>query len=147
MLDYGKLVKYVGKNPETSQRAAAEDQGLTIGQVSMLSFCKAKVDAGVEDTAPATGPSVKRLRDADVRWEMIAAKTNKSVTEVKALFDGAGGVDKGTGRGRPVGKGTGKKPAAKTKPAATRGRPKGSTNKPKAGIQRNRTRRGAGNPS
>lgn len=152
-LNYDKLVKYVKSNPEASQREAAENQGLTIGQVSMLQFCLAKVEAGVVDEAPGTSASVKKLRNSGDRWEMIAAKTGKSVSEVKQLFADSGATDEGTGRGRPIGQGTGKKPAAskakgKTAPPAKRGRPAGkAAAKPKAGIQRNRTRRGAGNPS
>lgn len=153
-LNYDKLVKFVKGNPEASQREAAESQGLAIGQVSMLRFCEAKVDAGVVDKAPATGPSVKKLRTAGDRWEMIAARTGLSVAETKTLFAESGGVDAGTGRGRPVGQGTGKKPAAaKGKAAAApakRGRPAGkgkAAAKPAGRIQRNRTRRGAGNPS
>lgn len=156
-LDYDKLVKFVSKNPEATQREAAESQGLAIGQLSMLQFCNAKVEGGVVDDAPGTSASVKKLRTAGDRWEMIAAKTGKSVAEVKQLFKDGGGDPESsyTGRGRPVGQGTGKKPAAKGKAASTkaapakRGRPAGkAAAKPAAGkIQRNRTRRGAGNPS
>jgi hypothetical protein len=154
--DFGKLVKYLKANPEASQREAAEDQGLTIGQVSMTNFCKAKVDAGVVNKAPGTAASIKKLRDNEGdRWELIAARTSKSVSQVQALYEEAGGdlSNSYTGKGRnfqatPAGKKpAGKKGAAATKPTGTRGRPKGSTNKAKATIVRNKSRRGAGNPS
>lgn len=150
-LNYDKLVGFLKKNPEASQKAAAESQNLSIGEVSMLRFCQAKVEAGVVSKAPGTNASIKKLRDSEGdRWEMIAARTGKSVADVKAAYEEAGGnaASSYIGRGRnPNGaqtakpKASGKKPAAK---AATGRKAAGTGKKPV--IVRNRRGR-AGNPS
>ena len=147
-VNHDKLVKFVKANPEASQRLAAENQGLAIGQLSMLSFCQAKLDAGVVTKAPATGPSVKKLKDVEEnRWEMIAVRTGMSVAAVKELYVDAGG--KNLGR-KPAADKPASSKASGRKPAAPRGKPGAKQGAGKGGrttITRNRTRRGAANPS
>lgn len=102
-LDYDKLVKLVKQDNEITQGAAAQKLGLSIGQVSMLAFCQAKVEAGAATKAPGTPASIKKLRDNEGnRWELIAARTGLSVAAVKAKYEEAGGDAKAsyTGRGR-----------------------------------------------
>lgn len=145
-LNYDKLVKFVKSNPEASQRLAAENQGLTVGQVSMLAFCQAKLDSGVVSKAPATATSVKKLRDVEEdRWEMIATRTGLSVNGAKTLYEEAGG--KNLGR-----KPAAEKPASSGRKATSKAKAKGPAAKQagKGGrttIVRNRSRRGAANPS
>jgi hypothetical protein len=151
-LNYDKLVKFLKTNDEATQKEAADNQGLTIGQLSMMTFCKAKLDAGVVDKIPGTGASIKKARAGGDRWELIAVRSGKGVAEVKSLYEEAGGdVTEYVGRGRnfgatPSGKKTAAKGKAATKaaPKGKPGRPAGSKNKP---IVRNRGRRAAGNPS
>lgn len=139
--NYDRLVKWVKSNPEGSQKAAADAQGIGIGELSMMNFCRAKVDAGVVTKAPGTAPSVKKLRDNGDRWELIAARVGKGVSEVKNLYEEAGGDPTGyVGKGRNFGATPSGKQQAKGKP----GRPKGGKNQPTA-VVRNR-RRGAANP-
>jgi DNA-binding transcriptional regulator YdaS (Cro superfamily) len=52
--DWDKLVKIVKQDDEITQRAAAEKLGVSPSSLSILNFCQAKVEAGVESTAPAT---------------------------------------------------------------------------------------------
>jgi hypothetical protein len=81
--DWDKLVKIVKQDDEITQRAAAEKLGVSPSSLSILNFCQAKVEAGVESTAPATAKSVKDLRDRQgYRWEMIMAKTDLSKSDV-----------------------------------------------------------------
>lgn len=149
-LNYDKLVKFVKANPEASQKAAADSQGLTIGEVSMLKFCQAKVEAGVVAKSGGTPKQIKTLRDNGARWELIAAQTGKSVGDVKSAYEEAGGdaSTSYTGRGRnPNGATATKAPAkksaakAKTGAAAKKAAPKG-----RPAIVRNRRGRAA-NPS
>jgi hypothetical protein len=151
-LSHDKLVKFLKGNRDASQKAAAEAQGLTVGQLSMLAFCLAKVEAGIYSKAPATGASVKKLRDVEEnRWELIAARTGLSVSSVKEMYEDAGGKNL---VGRVGGNGNGKakakpKATAKAKPS-TKAAPKKPTGRQAAGrktIVRNRNRRGASNPS
>lgn len=158
--DYGRLVKALKANGELTQSAAAEKLGITAGQLNMLAFCKAKVEAGVVKKAPATPRSVRSLREKDTdRWEMIAARTGVSVAAAKELYREAGGdpTNSYTGRGRNFSNGPSKaKPKAKAK-ASTASKAKTSTAKGKSkataktkggGIVRRRTRAGSGgNPS
>lgn len=167
-LNYDKLVKLVQSNKDITQSQAAQKLGLSIGQVSMLKFCQAQVAAGAYAKAPATGPSVKKLRDSEGnRWELIAARTGLSVAAVKAKYEEAGGnaATSYTGRGRnPNGAApkrssapSGKRSTAKRSGAgasspkrttAKRTTAKRSTAK-RGGVVRRTTRRsgGAGNPS
>lgn len=116
-VQYDKLVKLVKGDNEITQSAAAKALGVSTGQLSMLVFSQAKVDAGVYKKIPATAVSVKKARDIEGnRWELIAARTGQGVARVKALYEEAGGNAKAsyTGKGRNFanGTGTGKKPAS-----------------------------------
>lgn len=157
-VNFDKLVKLIKGDDEITQAKAAERLGVSLGQLNMLTFCKAKVEAGVAKKAPATAKSVRSLRDSgSERWEMIAARTGLSVARVKALYEEAGGdvTNSYTGRGRNF-NGGGAKPKAKastsgrasggkaasSKASGSKAKPKGTT-----AIQRRRTRAGASNPS
>lgn len=161
-LNYDKLVKLVKGDKDITQGQAAQKLGLSIGQVSMLKFCQAQVEAGKFQKAPATAASVKKLRDNEGnRWELIAARTGLSPAAVKAKYEEAGGDAKAyVGRGRDHSKTTGKpssrKPAGRSsskpsgrkpagrKPAGTAANRRGG----KAPVIRRTTRRStAGNPS
>lgn len=100
--DWDKLVKIVKQDDEITQRAAAEKLGVSPSSLSILNFCQAKVEAGVESTAPATAKSVKDLRDrGGYRWEMIMAKTDLSKSDVIELYGGEEAAKASyTGRGR-----------------------------------------------
>lgn len=148
---YDKLVTLLRKNGDLTQADAANKLGVSLGQVNMLAFCRAKVTAGVVSKAPATAQSVKKLRNQDGdRWEMIAARTGLSVAKVKDLFGGEDAAAKSSvGRGRPAGAKTG---GTKTKAAGTRTGGKTTAARrggSKTGVARNKTRaaRRGGNPS
>jgi hypothetical protein len=156
--DYGRLVKALRTNGELTQGSAAEKLGITPGQLNMLQFCKAKVEAGVVKKAPATAKSVRNLRDRDSdRWEMIAARTGVSVATAKELYREAGGdpAKSYTGRGRNFSNGPSKpkakaktSTASKAKARTTKGKSKATASKKGGAIVRRRTRAGSGgNPS
>jgi hypothetical protein len=150
--DYGKLVKLLKSDDELTQGAAAEKLGISTGQLNMLAFCKAKVEAGVVKKAPATARSVRSLRDKDEnRWEMIAARTGVSVAAAKELYREAGGdpANSYTGRGRNFGNGKAKpKPKAKATKTTTAKKTAAKKTGSGKGIVRRRTRAGSGgNPS
>lgn len=121
-LDYDKLVKLVKQNNEITQGEAAQKLGIPIGQVSMLAFCQAKVEAGAVQKAPATQASVKKLRGEGDRWELIAARTGLSVAAVKAHAENAGVLNTYTGRGRNFNGASGGSSRASGK-ASAKGRP------------------------
>jgi hypothetical protein len=84
-LNYDKLVNLL-KKKDIGHSAAAAELGLTTGQISSLAFSQALVDSGRVDTAPSTDASVKKLRAEGNRFELIAARTGKSVGEVKEIL-------------------------------------------------------------
>jgi hypothetical protein len=89
-INFDKLVKLVKGG--ATQSKAADALGVTVGQLGMMKFCQAQVAAGVYSKAPATGPSVKKLRDNEGnRWELIAARIGSTVGNVKNLYEDAGG--------------------------------------------------------
>lgn len=169
--DHDKVVKMLKANGELKQSQVAQKLGVTIGQVPMLSFCKAQVEAGVYSTAPKTGSSIKKLRDSEGnRWELIAARTGLGVAAVKAAYEEAGGdtASSYTGRGRNFsgstsgsgskssssGKASSKKASSKasskksSSKKTTSGRPSASSKKKTASAGRPSARRSvAGNPS
>lgn len=100
--DWDALVKLVKRDPEITQRAAAEEMGVGQTELSILAFCQAKVAAGVESEAPATAKSVKDLRDRQGnRWELIMARTGLSKSEVIEMYGGEEAAKSSyTGRGR-----------------------------------------------
>lgn len=131
---YDKLVKSLQKDSELTQGKAAVAQGVSIGQIPMMKFCAAQVEAGVYAKAPATAASVKKLRDGESnRWELIAARTGLGVAAVKTKYEEAGGdVTAYVGKGRDF---SGvereiKKPAAKAKPAVKPATGKAAASKP-----------------
>jgi hypothetical protein len=136
-----KLVSFLKKNEEASQKAAADHLGVTIGQLPMLTFCAAKVEAGIVKTAPGTPQSVKKLRDSEgERWEMIAARTKMSVAGVKRAYEEAGGnasssLTRSSGSSKKTSsRSSGKKTSAAKSGSKTRGSGK------KTGVRRARTR-------
>lgn len=121
-------------------------------------FYRAEVEVDPSLKMPATGKSVKTLRDKEgLRWERIAARTGMSTGAAKQMYEDAGGdLDTSwTGRGRKPGNGATapakKSAAAKKTTPAKRGRPAGSKSKSAGTQRRARTRaeRAAksGNPS
>lgn len=142
-LNYDKLVKDLRKNPELTQSEVADSQGLTIGQVSMMKFCQAQVEAGIWDEIPATTKAVKAARNEGNRWELIAARADVSRAKVIDLFGGEDAAkDSYVGRGRNFGNGDGDKPAPKRGRAAAK---PSKEDKPK-GRQR-QVQRTSGRPS
>jgi hypothetical protein len=134
--DWDKLVKIVKQDDEITQRAAAEKLGVSPSSLSILNFCQAKVEAGVESTAPATAKSVKDLRDRQgYRWEMIMAKTDLSKSDVIELYGGEEAAKASyTGRGRNFANGVtstskGKSASSKSKSASSKSKsaPSGRT--------------------
>lgn len=168
--NYDKIAKLVKANKEIKQSEVAQKLGVTIGQVGMLDYCKAQVEAGLYGSAPATATSVKKLRDSENnRWELIAARTGLSVSAVKTKYEEAGGdaAASYTGRGRnrtgssakasstrksgaskSKAGASGSKAKSGSKKTAAAGRKRGSV-KSGAAVRRNRTGRRsvAGNPS
>lgn len=136
-----KLAKLFKGNSELTQGQAAQKLGVTVGQVPMTDFCKAKVQAGVVSTAPATTASVKKLRDSEGnRWELISARTGVGVAKVKELYGGEEAAKASySGRGRNFNGTTSTRKSGSTKTAATKtggaGR-KASASKTKTGAAR-----------
>jgi hypothetical protein len=157
-VNFAKLVKLVKSG--NNQAEAARQLGVTTGQLSMLIFSQAQVEAGVWGKIPATAASVKKARDGDSnRWELIAARTGESVARVKALYKESGGDPNKsyTGRGAMPGgakKSPGKKTPAKAnaksggrgKPAG-RSKPAGKKTPARARTLAERRAARAGNPS
>jgi hypothetical protein len=141
-----KLDKAVKGGKTHSQTADA--LGLTIGQLPMLTYCRALVRTGQEKKAPATASSIKKLRDSEGnRWELIAARTGKSVAQVKEMYPGDP-ANSYTGRGRNF-SGSSAKAKPKAKAGAKASGSKAAA-KPKRGTRaRTRAQRAAksGNPS
>jgi hypothetical protein len=120
--DYAKLVKVVKGDKTITQGKAATALGLSIGQISMVNFCKAQVEVGVYDKAPATPTSVKKLRVTEGnRWELISARTGLTISAVKKIAEDGGFLDSYTGKGRNF----------NGAPAAKRSTAKSSTASPK----------------
>ena len=142
-LNYDKLVKDLKKNPDLTQSEAAELQGLTIGQVNMMRFCRAQVDAGIWDEIPETAKAVKAARAEGNRWELIAARAGISRAKAVDLYGGEDAAKESyVGRGRNFANGEDEKPkgrASGRKPAAA------SAAKPKGG--RPSARKSGGRPS
>jgi hypothetical protein len=130
-LNYSKLVQLAKKGMGHS--AAAKELGLTTGQISSLVFSQALVESGQVPKAPGTAASIRKLKDSEGnRWELIAARTGKSVAEVKELYEQGGGDLSSHTRGRtpakPAGNGgrgksgkAGKAAPAKSAPAGRKG--------------------------
>lgn len=117
-----KLVALL-KKKDIGHSEAARELGLTVGQISSLAFSQALVEAGRVSKAPSTDASVKKLRADGNRFELIAARTGKSVAEVKNIL-GEGTVRSGSTRGAGSASGGGK---SKTKAAAKKGAAKRKT--------------------
>jgi hypothetical protein len=119
-VNYAQLVKLAKQGMGHSE--AARELGVTVGQISSLTFSKALVDAGVYDTVSKITPAViVRLKDDEGnRWELISARTEKSVAEVKELYvEGGGDLNGGSkapsaGTNRASGRKTKTAPAAKS---------------------------------
>jgi hypothetical protein len=142
-LNYDKLVKDLKKDPDLTQSQAADNQGLTIGQVSMMKFCQAQVEAGIWDEIPATTKAVKAARNEGNRWELIAARADVSRAKVIDLFGGQDAAkDSYVGKGRNFQNGDGEKPA----PKRGRGRATAEKEDKPKGRQRQVTR-SSGRPS
>jgi hypothetical protein len=115
-VNFGKLVKLV-KDDEMTQAEAARQLGVTTGQLSMMQYCLAQVEAGVYKKMPGTAASVKKARDNEGnRWELVAARAGISVKAAKELYEEAGGNASKSyvGRGRDFTGATGSKTATRT---------------------------------
>ena len=159
-INFAKVVKLAKAGK--SQPEAARELGVTPGQLNMLTWGKALVEAGKLQKAPNTEASIKKLRQGGARFEYIAAQTGASVAKVKEI---AGDI--AIARGRKAENGgasskrsttsktsTAKSSTAKrsTAKSATSGRRSGGAKSKTAAAPagRKRTlaeRRGAGNPS
>lgn len=148
-LDYDKLVKLVKSDNDITQGKAAERLGLSIGQIPMLKFCLAKVEAGVVSKAPGTDASIKRLRQGGARFELIAAQTGKSVAAVKAVLgDDAGYVGRGRDHSNGASSGTSRKGSSKTTSTGSRKTTSTGTSRKKTsstGTARKKTASARGN--
>jgi len=91
------IVKAI-KRGTTSHSAVANELGVPVGAFSSMQFSRALVEAGEEEVIPErqrTENTVLRLyEDEGYRWELIAAKFETSVADVKELV---GGVDVAAG--------------------------------------------------
>src|SRR5215831_4706997 len=125
-IDQKKLVALVKKGKTHSE--CAEALGITVGQLSMLKFCQAQVEAGEYDEMTATPKNVLKLRDKEnYRWELIAAIIDEGVAKTKSLYADAGGdpATSYTGRGRNFANGeNGTTKKAETKSTGRRSRSK-----------------------
>jgi hypothetical protein len=119
-VNFAQLVKLAKQGMGHS--AAAAELGVTVGQISSLVFSKALVEAGQYDEVTKVTPAViVRLKDDEGnRWELIAARTGKTVGEVKDLYvEGGGDLNGGSrtsspGTNRASGRKTKSAPAAKS---------------------------------
>lgn len=93
---HAKLVALL-KKKDIGHSAAAREMGLTTGQISSLQFSQALVESGRVSKAPSTDASVKKLRADGDRFELIAARTGKSVNEVKEIL-GEGTISRGSSK-------------------------------------------------
>lgn len=165
---YKKLVAELKKNPGNSERHYAEVSGIPQGQL-LPALMKAEVEADPSLKIKFTGPAIKAARENGVRWPRIAARTGKSVAEVKELFEshtgesastsyaGRGRKHDGTGTAATGKRGTSGRRSSKTQAAAqsgTSGRrgaktasAKRGAASPKRGAGRRGTRAQAANPS
>jgi hypothetical protein len=127
---------------------AAEQLNLTPGQLSMLKYCQAQVEAGLFGEIPSTAASVKKARNEGNRWELIAARAGISVAKVKDLFGGEDAARASfVGRGRNFSGSKAKSAANKgRKTAAKSGQKRGPGRPPKAKTLADRQRK-SGNPS
>lgn len=125
-----------------TQGAIATELGLTPGQLGMKAFCDAQVEAGLVPSAPGTETSVKKLRAAGARWELIAAQTSLSVAKVKELAGDATPV----ARGRKASNGSGSKATGVKVVANARGA-RGKTAAPARARTRAERAARSGNPS
>lgn len=113
-INQAKLVALVKKGK--NQAECARELGVTAGQLGMLKYGQALVEAGKLKKAPATAKSVKELRDKEsMRWEFIAARTGLSVAKVKELYgDKPSYVGRGPKPGGSKSKSAAKSSAKKT---------------------------------
>jgi hypothetical protein len=123
-VNFAQLVKLAKQGMGHSE--AARELGVTVGQISSLVFSKALVEAGQYDEVAKVTPSVVvRLKDDEGnRWELIAARTGKTVTEIKDLYvEGGGDLNGGSRASAGSGRGSGRMSGSKTKtaPAAKSG--------------------------
>jgi len=74
----------------TSHSEAAQELGVTVGQISSLAWSKALVAGGEYSEQPDTEASIRRMRDVEgLRWELVAARAGISVAEAKELHGDA----------------------------------------------------------
>ena len=101
-VDYNALVKLLKKSGDEKHSEIAKGLGIQPSQLDMMTFHRARVEAGIVDEAPATAKSVRRLRDTEqARWEEIAARTGLGVSAAKNMYEEAGGDSTAyVGRGR-----------------------------------------------
>lgn len=99
------VVALLKKHPDQSMQFYADKLGIPLGGVGVLVWKNEPV-ADPSLKIPATEASVVKARDGGMRWERIAARCGKTVSEVKKLYEaktGTSAAESYTGRGRPVG--------------------------------------------
>jgi hypothetical protein len=90
---HADLVKFLSKNEDAGQSAAADHLGITISQLPMIDFCRAQVEAGIWSEIAETPKAVLAARDKDGnRWELVAARADVGVAKAKTMYEDAGGV-------------------------------------------------------
>jgi hypothetical protein len=97
-----KLAKIVKANPGNSEKFYSDKSGIAMGQI-LRHLVLAELEADPSLKMPATGPAIKKAREAGVRWPRIAARTGLSESAAKELFESHTGLsarDSYTGRGR-----------------------------------------------
>jgi hypothetical protein len=107
---------------------AANNLGVTVGQISSMAWSKALVEAGRFTKQPATAASVRKMRDGeDNRWELIAARIGETVTRAKELYGpgadskrSSGGATGGRSKPKPSSRTKGKTAVATPRRARTR---------------------------
>jgi len=117
-----QIVDFIKKNPDLSIAEYARKLKLPAGSAGPIIWRLEPV-AISSLKIPGTGASIAKARDTDgLRWERIAARTGKSIAEVKRLYTEKTGrqpEQSYTGRGRDFSKGGATKSSGGTR--TTRG--------------------------
>jgi hypothetical protein len=145
-ISFDRLVKLI-RGGEEKHSEVAKKLGVAPSALDMMTFHRARVTAGVAKKAPATGKSVRDLRDRQkCRWEEIAARIGTGVAAAKTLYEEAGGDSTNyVGRGRNWNGTTEETPKTSKRGAAKRSTTKRSAAKASAAkpAKRGSAKRGA----
>jgi hypothetical protein len=120
-----QVIDLLKKHPGESMQFYATKLGIQLGAVGAIVWrLEPQADASLKFNG--TPAAIVAARDKEgMRWERIAARTGKTISEVKKLYSEKSGVDASqsyTGRGRNF-SGT----ASSAKPSATAGAKRGAT--------------------